>query len=303
MIPVNQILQSSGIALSSGNAEVLTSLDYITNNRNNRPQNRRRNCGRFSLRGIDLRNGAAETRYHRVNCNCWDCSYCGPRKQKLYRRAIGAWAENLELTRFVTLTLDPKKFLPGISYADFRELHNDDPEKQRLKKLAAQHLRQSFNKLRVYLGRKYGKSIRFICVLELHESGMPHLHLLVDRYIPLEWLRSSWQKVGGGHQVAIRKVHVRNAAAYISKYLSKQLQMQVPARTRRITTSRSIRLLAVPQCPKYIEWKMLKQNIWDLSESAEMSTNRLLSVEFDPEGFLDIFAVEAHSPPQFPSSG
>lgn len=202
---------------ASGNAAVgSTSLDCsLESNRNKRPLNRRRNCGRFSLRGIDLRNGLVEKsdRYWRVNCNCWDCSYCGPRKQKLLRQAIGRWAEALQLKRFVTLTLNPAVFLPrGMPYAEFRELHDDDPEKQRLKKLAIQHARKCFNKLRVYLGRKYGTSISFICVLELHKSGLPHLHLLVDRYIPIEWIRAAWQNIGGGFEVKIKRVEMRNAA-------------------------------------------------------------------------------------------
>lgn len=286
-------------------AERVSSLAYTSLNRNNRPIGRGRNCARFSLRGIDLRTPGPDkgTIYRRLNCNRWDCSYCGPRKQKLYRRAIGCWAESLQLQRFLTLTLDPEKFLPGISFAEFLELHDDDEEKQRLKKLAVKHLRQCFDKLRVYLGRKYGAGIRYICVLEFHESGMPHLHLLVDRYIPVGWIRVTWQKAGGGHHVWIEQVAVRRCAAYISKYLGKQLTMRVPHRTRRITCSRSIQLLAPLAGPKHRQWELLKQNIWTLWEmlaeilpGEQRDLFRVLGSGADEQGYLEWFSL-VDSPP------
>jgi hypothetical protein len=291
---------SAGPSRDSAGPERVTYLDLLKNNRNNRPLNRGRNCARITLRGTDLRPHMSEKaiRYQRLNCNCWDCPFCGPKKQRLYREAIGLWAKNLGLNRFITLTLDPKKFLPGISYLDFQELHDDDPEKQRLKKLSAEYLRRCFSKLRVYLGREYGTSIKYICVLELHKSGMPHLHLLVDRYIPIEWLRKSWTHVGGGFEIKIKRVQVRSAAAYISKYLSKQLRMKVPPRTRRITTSRSIRLFPVTAGPKYLDWEMQKQSIWEAWDwKVEVGGNRVISVDVDKDGFLESFSIVARESP------
>jgi hypothetical protein len=254
----------------------------------------------MTLQGIDLRNGALEKaiRYQRLNCNCWDCSYCGPRKQRLYREAIGSWAAHHGLNRFITLTLDPKKFLPDVTYLEFQELHDDDCEKQRLKKLAAEHLRRCFSKLRVYLGREYGTSIKYICVLELHKSGMPHLHLLIDRYIRINWLRRTWTCVGGGFEVKIKYVQVRSAAAYISKYLSKQLSMKVPPRTRRITTSRSIKLFPIAAGPKYFHWQLQKQSIWEAWDwKVEIGENQVVSADVDKEGFLETFSIAAETSP------
>lgn len=249
------------------------------------------------MKGIDLRapNSESQTRYFRVNCNCWDCSYCGPKKMKRYLWAIGEKAKELGLNRFLTLTLDPSKFLPGISFADFRELHDDDYEKQKLKRIAIAYLRACFNKLRVYLGREYGSAIKYVCVIEFHQSGMPHLHLLVDRYIPIEWIRKSWRKLGGGYQVRIEAVEVRSGAAYISKYLAKQMQSNVPARMRRITTSRSIRLLSRRLGPKHFAWQFQKQAIWTALDfyggPSETGESRILSIDFDPENILEGFAV------------
>jgi hypothetical protein len=81
-------------------------LDPIQNNRN-RELGRGRHCGRFTVRG-QIPN-SSETRFHRVNCKCWACSYCGPRKAKRYKHAIRAIAEAQGLQRLLTLTLDPTK--------------------------------------------------------------------------------------------------------------------------------------------------------------------------------------------------
>ena len=52
------------------------------------------------------------------------------------------------------------------------------------------YLRECWRKMRVSLQRKLGKSLTFISVVELHASGVPHLHVLVGSYIPRAWLPS-----------------------------------------------------------------------------------------------------------------
>src|SRR5262249_40823815 len=81
-------------------------LDQIQINRNNE-LGRGKHCGRFTVKGTSP--AAKATRFHRVNCKCWKCSLCGPKKAKRYKHAIRAVAEKLGLCRFLTLTLDPKK--------------------------------------------------------------------------------------------------------------------------------------------------------------------------------------------------
>jgi hypothetical protein len=156
-----------------------------------------------------------ETHFHRVNCKCWNCAYCAPRKAKRYKRAIRITAEKLPLQRLLTLTLDPRKI-------------EGDP---------VRYVNQSFAMLRVYLGRKYGTAIQYIRVLEFHQSGMPHLHILINKYIPQAWIQSAWEAVGGGRMVDIRYVDVHRVSRYLSKYLTKELLMSAPLRTRRVPLS------------------------------------------------------------------
>ena len=178
-------------------------LDEIQNNRNiNVPESfqrlgRNRHCGIWTAFGSD----GVRRQFHRVNCKTWGCSYCGPRKAKRYRFLIGQLAEREQLTRFLTLTLDPS-LIEGESVP---------------------YLRGVFNKFRLYLRRKYGAPVKYIAVLEFHKSGVAHLHLLVDRFIPWDWIRQSWSALGGGQVVFIKYVDVHRIARYLSKYLTKEL--------------------------------------------------------------------------------
>lgn len=216
----------------------------------------------------------------------------------MYRAAIGERAREHGLSRFLTLTLNPKSFPRGMSYEEFAALPDDDPQKQKLKRKATGYLNRCFSKFRVYLGREYEKAIVYVQVLECHKSGMPHFHLLIDRYIPIVWIRNCWQRLGGGHQVRIESIPVRNGAAYISKYLAKQLQSSAPRGMRRITTSRHIKLF--PKCPgpQCFKWNFEKRDIWtnlDMYGTEHDDANRsiceLIWVERDKEEMSCALAV------------
>jgi hypothetical protein len=40
--------------------------------------------------------------------------------------------------------------------------------------------------------------LTFVRTIELHESDFPHLHLIVDRYIPKALITKAWHDLGGG---------------------------------------------------------------------------------------------------------
>src|SRR4051812_33988784 len=92
-----------------------------------------KNCGKWSIVGSAV--DGSEIRYHRLNCKCWSCGHCAPKKAGRYKHVIREAAEKHNLTRFVTLTLDPKKLGPNATPSE-----------------SIKHLRKSFNKFRVYLG-------------------------------------------------------------------------------------------------------------------------------------------------------
>lgn len=195
-----------------------------------------------------------------------------------------AIAQLYKLNKFLTLTLDPKKL--------------DSVEN------VVRYLREIFSEFRVYLFRKFGKvKINYIAVLEFHagggpNDGVPHLHILLDTYIEQAWISKTWGAIGGGERVWIKAVSVVNASRYLSKYLTKDLMLSAPKKTRRITTSRSIKLNPKVLGPKHYSWALKKCSIQFcysfLSSAFSQGQGELFEIvesEFDEEDFLKAFAI------------
>lgn len=225
-------------------------------------------CGRWSAKG--RAHDGSHVMYRRLHCKCWGCPYCGPRKAGRCKHAIIRAAQELGLTRFVTLTLDPKK------------LNGAEP---------VAYLRDTFNKFRTYLRRRYGVAPKFIAILEFQKNGNPHLHLLIDRYIEQSWMSAAWSAVGGGPHVDIRRPDVHRISRYLSKYLTKELLLSnnCPKKTRRITVARGISLDAfMRKQRKQHRWELLKHPIgWLLDFKASVASG----LEFDENERLIGFQI------------
>ena len=164
------------------------------------------------------------------------------------------------------------------------------------KKFAVPHLRMCFNKFREYLRRKYDVPPTYISVLEFTKAGVPHLHVLIDRYIPQAWISDAWEKLGGGKIVFIKRVTIEKVARYLSKYLTKELLLSAPKGSRRLCTSRSIKLF--PKFDSEISWELLKSSIYHmLAEnrirdfSLQPNLFEFISLEFDEEKYLKAFQL------------
>jgi hypothetical protein len=150
---------------------------------------------------------------------------------------------------------------------------------------SVRYLRKVFNKFRLYLRRRFGILVKYIAVLEFHKSGIAHLHLLVDRYIPWEWIKQSWSALGGGQVVFIKYVDVHRISRYLSKYLSKELLLSAPKRSRRVTTSRSLHLVAKKDADG--SWALFKVSIFCFfSRHCSVAQDICL----DEDGFLESFS-------------
>lgn len=79
---------------------------------------------------------------------CGSCEWCLKKRARRWLKRIARTAEAHDLTRLLTLTLDPARVV--------------DLEV----KAIARHLRKTWAKFRVYLGRRYGGTVRFIAVVE-----------------------------------------------------------------------------------------------------------------------------------------
>jgi len=177
----------------------------------------------MTAHGVIIKDGQRREIYSRLYCKRWSCPDCGPRKAWLFQRKIAEKAQEFGLSRFLTLTLGRER---------------------QTGKEGVRQIRETWRKFRVYLQRKFGVTVSFINVLEFHKSGVPHLHVLVDRFIKQSWISASWSSLGGGKIVDIRHVaDLDKVGWYIGKYLSKDALLRVPKGVRRFSTSRNIKLL------------------------------------------------------------
>lgn len=136
-----------------------------------------------------------------LRCKRWSCEHCRHRRAKdLWHKAFDGKPD-----MFLTLTMRPDA---GLS-----------PEQ------AAEEFIVGWRMLRQYLCRTLGrKSLTFLAVFEAHESGWPHLHILLrSKFIHHKLIRDWWQARTGSFQIDIRRVkNARQRASYVSKYVAKR---------------------------------------------------------------------------------
>jgi hypothetical protein len=131
-------------------------------------------------------------------CNKWDCEDCAKRKAIILGNRVKAGFQG-ERVRFATFTDNGEGTL-----------------RDRL-----QMLKTAWNRLRLDLSRQYGLT-KFFWVLEFGgKRGRPHLHCLLNCYIPQRKLSELAAKCGFGSVVDIREVKNGGGFGYVFKYLSK----------------------------------------------------------------------------------
>ena len=156
-------------------------------------------------------------------CNKWDCEDCAKKKAIILGNRVKAGFQG-ERVRFATFTDNGEGTL-----------------RERL-----QMLKTSWNRLRLELSRQYGLT-KFFWVLEFGgKRGRPHLHCLLNCYIPQRKLSELAAKCGFGSVVDIREVKNGGGFGYVFKYLSKDCGLKAGAsalktiRGRRFGLSRNI---------------------------------------------------------------
>lgn len=135
----------------------------------------------------------------RVVCKTWACTYCGPIKRAHLAVRVKAAKPN----RFVTLTAAPDQTESP------REVF--DRTRRQISELA-----------KVY--RREGKEFEFLRVLEVHQSGFPHYHLIVrSPWLDQKELSHRWCCLTQSYIVDVRKLSNDDKGVnYVMKYLGKQ---------------------------------------------------------------------------------
>jgi hypothetical protein len=156
-------------------------------------------------------------------CGSWKCYCCAHRMRMNFIEELERLVEERpQLRRFLTLTLDPETAPTG----------QEDQHR---------YLTERFNALRTELNDRYD-DLSYVWVREEGEGDNPHLHLIVDRFLPQDELSTISRRVGLGEVVDIRRVDARNMAKYLTKYLTKGSMADLPKGARRYGSSADIDL-------------------------------------------------------------
>jgi hypothetical protein len=187
--------------------------------------------------GLDDADGDPPTAAYR--CGSWDCYCCGYRmRQNLVEEIERITSERPELCRMLTLTLDPET---APSRSD--QQHG--------------YITDRWNALRTRLKREVG-DFSYIWVREEQKNGLPHLHILVSRYLPQQTVAAAWSELGGGEIVDIRKIdRLDKAAHYVGKYLTKDSLTGLPDGIRRYGSSADLDLAVRDGGDSDDDWRLL----------------------------------------------
>ena len=105
------------------------------------------------------------------------------------------------------------------------------------------YISDCWNKLRLYLEREFGKKLSYIRVIEYQKgTGQAHYHILVDRFIPFNSIRAIWKRVSNQGSVDIRLIDIHRVKSYLTKYLTKDILINVPKDKKRYVMSRDIKI-------------------------------------------------------------
>lgn len=231
------------------------------------PLRKKPGCGRKSIVGTTIEN---ESGFFagKLFCKGYRCACCSRRKFRQVRTRIGELAIPREMNKFLTLTLDPKK------------LHLDGQTREEITETTIAYIKYLWRSFRVYLsrfiqrnapqyywrwmhlkqvalasGEKPEPLIPFFLTLELHKSGIAHLHVLLGLkklYIPEKWIRKAWSGLGGGIMCKISKViDVHSIPAYLAKYVTKDRLADIPEGVRRFQLSNGMVLWPKKEKPGY----------------------------------------------------
>lgn len=165
------------------------------------------------------------TRYRSfpLRCHAWDCPLCAKQKAEMYR-----------------VRMRPLFARENLHMYTFTYYHSKSPMEVWLE------YSKAWNRMRTAIVKRFGET-HYCRVLESHKkSPYPHLHVIMDRHLPADWLNRELISAGFGYQCEQHPVTDSQAALYITKYLTKvwpredSILFRKAARARIISFSRGV---------------------------------------------------------------
>lgn len=227
------------------------------------------NCGKGTLTREHPEH-PGRYQYLRATCKRFSCPTCGPQKKQKYKAAIYEARKLYCLQRHVILTLDPGLIPPDID--------------------SVVYIQRVWARFRTWMLIHKGLKFTYLRTIELQGNGTAHFHLIWRECISQDELIQAWVECGGGHQCRIRWRDGNRGARYIAKYLSKELVTPIRKGTRRVATSKGIKLFEKPAPTGWVFNRLSFYDCMSLalhiswSEAFTSKTDRYFEAESPPEG-------------------
>lgn len=157
----------------------------------------------------------------RADCDSWNCPECALRMKSRW---------SLRADMGVRLLLDAGATVDFVTITSH----------EKLKDFAATERvwRSAWAKLYAALKRK-NPDVQYMIIPERHKDGRMHVHALWSAGVTQKWLKDNARKRGLGYQAkVVHIVEAQRAAAYVVKYIGKDLGENVPPHFRRVRVSR-----------------------------------------------------------------
>ena len=155
-------------------------------------------CGSQNIVGFSAGEKSLAVWQFRMMCDRWECPHCGPIKAKRLRRKMYRnWGD--KTMRHLMLSCNASAWDADTAYKQI-----SDAWDILLKRLRRQWPRLTFFK-----------------ALEFTAAGYPHLHILLDTYVPQHYLSRAWSQLFRSPYVYIKSVGTVSAVRYVTAYASK----------------------------------------------------------------------------------
>lgn len=199
-------------------SEVITILNDVMLDRQDRYRTKNFSCN--SILYYDIRKSNIKSN----QCMRFSCGKCRNKaiKYKLNEVVCSSFDNNLKI--HFCITLEGK---------DFRRFIDPD--------YSFKYIYIKWNNFRNAYKRKFKKKLSYVAFFRSQESGYAHLHILLDKYIPSNWIESILRKLRLGW-ARIKYVDVQRIKNYLSKYWYKEHEWFIPKGKKHFSTSRDISL-------------------------------------------------------------
>lgn len=246
-----------------------------------------------------------------VRCKQWNCPYCAPVNSRIWRNYI--------LTRLSRSDFRGRSWVL-ITITAHENAHKAGPLYTIL------NLQRGFRKMYHRLKRYNGGDFEYLRVFELHPNGKYkgfHMHIIAamgDTYgakkeefakvlererrarkqgkkprkrlkrerHPSRWIKDTCKTLGMGVQADIRQIGsvVQKTAAYMTKYISKQLEInEFPPRVRRIQASRRFGSPRVKDTGNVLDWRpksaIFREDLQTYTRIVDLTLKRVVTLEDD----------------------